>query len=104
VNEYRNFIDGQFVKGSGEQFANYNPATGECVGEVHEAGKSEIDAAVGAARSALKGPWVQMSISERVGLLRKLADGINARFNEFLTAEIKELFNNLSNNLSRCFI
>ena len=88
--EYRNFIDGQFVRGAGELFANYNPATGECIGEVHEAGKTEIDAAVGAARSALKGPWGQMSISERVALLRKLADGIDARFDEFLTAEIKD--------------
>ena len=31
-----------------------------------------------------------MPLAERVGLLRKLADGINARFDEFLAAEIRD--------------
>lgn len=87
---YLNFIDGQFLNGSGHAFPNYYPTTGEIIGEVSAAGRGEVDAAVGAARSALKGPWGKMSIPERVALLRKVADGINARFEEFLAAEIRD--------------
>ena len=87
---YLNFIDGEFVRGSGPTFANHYPVTGEAIGEVSSAGQAEVDAAVGAARAALKGPWGRMPVAERVALLRKLAEGINARFDEFLAAEIKD--------------
>lgn len=87
---YLNFIDGQFVKGSGEGFANRFPTTGDVIGDVSAAGRAQVDAAVGAARAALKGPWGRMSVQERVALLRKVADGINARFDEFLAAEIRD--------------
>lgn len=87
---YLNFIDGQFVRGSAEPFANHFPTTGEVIGEVSAAGKAEVDAAVEAARAALKGPWGRMPTAERVALLRKVADGINARFDEFLAAEIRD--------------
>lgn len=85
-----NFIDGEFVAGSGGEFAAHFPTTGKVYGEVSAAGQADVDAAVGAARSALKGPWGRMSVADRVGLLRKLADGINARFDEFLAAEIRD--------------
>lgn len=87
---YMNFIDGVFVRGGGESLPNHFPTTGEVIGEISSAGRTDVDAAVGAARSALKGPWGRMSIPERVALLRKLADGINARFDEFLAAEIRD--------------
>ncbi|MGN6451277.1 MAG: aldehyde dehydrogenase family protein, partial [Brucella intermedia] len=87
---FLNFIDGNFVKGSGEVFANHFPSTGEVIGEISSAGRAEVDEAVGAAKAALKGPWGKMPVTERVALLRKLADGINARFDEFLAAEIRD--------------
>ncbi|MGR9202251.1 2-hydroxymuconic semialdehyde dehydrogenase [Rhizobium leguminosarum] len=87
---YMNFIDGVFVRGGGESLPNHFPTTGEVIGEISSAGRADVDAAVGAARAALKGPWGRMSIPERVALLRKLADGINARFEEFLAAEIRD--------------
>ncbi len=90
MTKFLNFIDGAFVAGSGEAFENRFPTTGEVIGEVSAASKAEVDAAVGAARAALAGPWGRMSVAERVGLLRKLADGINARFDEFLAAEIRD--------------
>jgi aminomuconate-semialdehyde/2-hydroxymuconate-6-semialdehyde dehydrogenase len=90
VTTYLNFIDGEFVKGSGPGFANHYPVTGEVIGEISAAGRAEVDAAVGAARAALKGPWGRMPVAERVALLRKLAEGINARFDEFLAAEIRD--------------
>lgn len=85
-----NFIDGEFIAGSGGEFANHFPTTGAVIAEVSAAGKPEVDAAVGAARAALKGPWGRMSVPERVALLRKLADGIAARFDAFLAAEIQD--------------
>jgi len=90
VTRFLNFIDGAFVPGSGQGYENRFPATGEVVGEVSAAGRAEVDAAVGAARTALKGPWGRMAVAERVALLRKVADGINARFEEFLAAEIRD--------------
>jgi aminomuconate-semialdehyde/2-hydroxymuconate-6-semialdehyde dehydrogenase len=85
-----NFIDGQYVAGRGESFANHFPTTGEIIGEIRSADREQVDAAVGAARAALKGPWGRMSVPERISLLRKLADGINARFDDFLAAEIRD--------------
>jgi len=85
-----NFIDGVFQAGTGEAYANYDPATGRAIGEVLAASKADVDAAVGAARTALKGPWGTLSTADRVALLRKLAVAINARFDGFLEAEIRD--------------
>ena len=90
MNRVQNFIDGQFVDGSEPDFENRFPATGEVVSAVSCAGQDEVDRAVRAAKKALVGPWGKMSVAERIGLLRKLADGIQARFDEFLAAEIKD--------------
>ena len=90
MQKIQNFIDGRFVEGTGGEFACHFPTTGEVFAEVSAAGQNDVDAAVGAAKAALKGPWGQMSVPERVALLRKLADGINARFDEFLAAEIHD--------------
>lgn len=78
------------MRGEGEFFPNHFPTTGEVTGQVQSASASQVDAAVGAARAALQGPWGRATTAERAGLLRKLADGINARFDEFLAAEIRD--------------
>ena len=57
------------------------------IGQIHEAGQEEVDAAVRAAKAALKGPWGQLTQAERIALLNKVADRINERFDEFLEAE-----------------
>ncbi|GKY90156.1 2-hydroxymuconic semialdehyde dehydrogenase [Sinisalibacter aestuarii] len=83
------FINGAYTKGtSGRTFDNISPATGQKIGVVHEGLKPEIDAAVEAARAALHGPWGYMSLTQRSELLYAVADGINARFDDFLEAEI----------------
>jgi aminomuconate-semialdehyde/2-hydroxymuconate-6-semialdehyde dehydrogenase len=88
MQEIKHFINGEFVSSSsGKTFANINPATNQQIGIVHEAGKSEVDQAVAAAKAALKGPWGKISVAERMAILHKVADGINARFDEFLEAE-----------------
>jgi len=83
------FINGAFTEGtSGKTFDNISPATGKKIGVVHEGLEPEIDAAVAAARAALEGPWGYMSQAERSDLLHAVADGITARFDDFLEAEI----------------
>ncbi len=70
------FIGGKFVDGSTDKtFAAINPATGETLCQVAEATKSDVDAAVKAARKALdSGPWKTMDAADRGRLLSKLAD------------------------------
>ena len=88
MKEVKHYINGQYVgSASGRMFDNINPATGEVISQVHEAGEAEVDAAVKAARAALKGPWSKMTIDQRSKILHAVADGINARFDEFLEAE-----------------
>jgi aminomuconate-semialdehyde/2-hydroxymuconate-6-semialdehyde dehydrogenase len=86
MKEFLNFINGEFVA-SGKWFDNRSPLTNQVIGRVSEAGKAEVDAAVAAARAALKGPWGSMTVADRVKLLEALADEINNRFDEFLEAE-----------------
>ena len=82
-----NFIDGEFVA-TEKWFDNRTPISNAVIGQVAEAGKAEVDAAVGAARAALKGPWGTMTLARRVELLEALVAEINNRFDEFLEANV----------------
>ncbi len=83
-----NFIGGSFIGPAGATFENRNPINGEVISLVAEADAATVDEAVAAARRALKGPWGRTSEQERAALLRKVADGIMRRFDEFLAAEV----------------
>ncbi len=82
------FVDGAYVSGKGDTFEKVNPATGELVKLVASATKEEVDQAVQSARRALSGPWSKMSVQERVGVLRRIAEEITKREAAFLRAEI----------------
>ena len=86
MKQIQNFINGEFVA-TAKTFEKRSPLDNSLLGHVHEAGPSEVDAAVAAARAALDGPWGRMTVAERVYMLYAVADGINARFDEFLAAE-----------------
>ena len=91
MQEFKNFINGEFVTTvSGKTFENRNPVDNSLIGMVHEAGQSEVDAAVAAAKQAMQGPWGKMTQTQRIELLNKVADRINERFEEFLDAECKD--------------
>jgi len=70
------FINGEWVEAvSGKTFDTLNPATGEKLASVSEAGEEDIDVAVKAAREAFdNGPWSKMGTAERSRLIYKLAD------------------------------
>jgi aldehyde dehydrogenase (NAD+) len=73
------YIGGRFVDAqSGRLFDVINPATGERLAQVHEAGPEDVDAAVAAARTAFQDPtWRRMHPSARESLLLRIADGLD---------------------------
>ncbi len=82
----RNVIGGVLVDGV-RVFEKVSPVDGHCVGTVHEAGAEQVDAAVAAARRALAGPWGATTVQERAAVLRRVADAIDDRFEDFVAAE-----------------
>jgi aminomuconate-semialdehyde/2-hydroxymuconate-6-semialdehyde dehydrogenase len=86
VPELKNFVDGAFVSG-GKQFDDINPADGSLIARVSEASPDVVDAAVQAARRARKGDWGTWGVRQRASMLYKIAEGIEARFDEFVRAE-----------------
>ena len=63
---------------------------GSVIGNIYEAGEVEVNAAVAAAKAALKGDWGRLSVAERCKLLDAVAGEINRRFDDFLQAEIAD--------------
>lgn len=87
------WINGQWRAARlGETFEVYNPATGEIIAHCAAGDKTDIDAAVHAARRALElGPWSKMTASERGRLIWKLGDLLEEHGDEF--AELETLDN-----------
>lgn len=85
----RNYVDGAFAD-TGTYFNNVDPVTGAVAAQVAQADEALVDRAVAAARAALKGPWGKLSQAERCQLLVRVAEGIEARFDDFVAAEIAD--------------
>ncbi|GAB4400519.1 MAG: aldehyde dehydrogenase [Rhodoferax sp.] len=84
-----NFINGEYTASS-RTFDKRSPLTGQTIAQVHEASRDQVDAAVAAARAALRGPWGRMTVAERVERLYAVAAGVEKRFDEFLAAECED--------------
>ncbi|HZK04395.1 MAG TPA: aldehyde dehydrogenase family protein [Actinomycetaceae bacterium] len=87
--ELSNVIAGEKVPGR-RIFEDINPADGSLVALVHEADRDVVDRAVKAARAALDGEWGALRVSDRVQLMRNIANGIEARFEDFVAAEVAD--------------
>jgi aldehyde dehydrogenase (NAD+) len=89
IRETRLFINNDWVEpAKPKTFDTYNPATGEVIAQVAEAGPADVDRAVKAARTALeKGPWSKMDAAERGRLIFKLADLIEKNAEELAGLE-----------------
>ena len=85
----KNYIDGQFVE-TKMTFDDINPVDGSLVAHVCEADKELVDRAVLAAKRALKGEWGSYSVTQRAKLLHNVANEIERRFDDFVTAEIAD--------------
>ena len=83
-------IGGKWVEGSGgDRFDVTNPANGEVVGSVPNAGPDDVQAAIDAAAAALD-EWKATSALQRARILRRAADVIRERVDEIgsvMTAE-----------------
>ncbi|HEY5045071.1 MAG TPA: aldehyde dehydrogenase family protein [Solirubrobacteraceae bacterium] len=76
----------------GRTFATLDPATGREIARLPQAGAQDVERAVRAARAAFAdGPWSSMPAAGREGLMRALADAIEARAEEL--AQIESLDN-----------
>ncbi|MFQ6049105.1 MAG: aldehyde dehydrogenase family protein, partial [Phycisphaerae bacterium] len=71
----RMLIDGRWVEAAdGASFESINPATGQAVAVVPDGGPADVEAAVRAARRALRGRWGQLEGRERGRLLKRVAE------------------------------
>ncbi|MFQ6572304.1 5-carboxymethyl-2-hydroxymuconate semialdehyde dehydrogenase [Pseudomonas sp. UM16] len=68
----KHWINGKEVE-SKDAFTNYNPATGQAIGEVASGGAEEINLAVAAAKEAFP-KWANTPAKERAKLMRKLGE------------------------------
>ncbi len=81
-----NFIGGQWREAaSGRKTQNYNPATGELLGEVTASGLEDVEAAVAAAKAALPA-WKSLPAPKRGEILWRAADLMRRRKDELARA------------------
>ena len=82
------FINGEWRDAAGGKTIEVvNPATEEVIAEVASAEKSDVDAAVAAARAALDGPWAKLSARERGKLVWKIGERLMERADEIARLE-----------------
>jgi aldehyde dehydrogenase (NAD+) len=88
---FHNFIGGQWVPArSGRSSTNRNPATGEALGEFPDSGAEDLDAAVQAARAALRA-WQLTPAPKRGELLFRLGALIARRKEDLARAATREM-------------
>lgn len=82
--ETRLYINGEFVDAiDGGRFETVNPATGEVLAEMAEGTAKDVDAAVAAAKAAFRsGAWSKMAPRERMEVMYRFADLIEANAEE----------------------
>ena len=85
-----NYIGGRFVTHSDDQWLdNTEPATGSHICRVPLSDSSDVDAAVAAARSAHPA-WGALSHSERADWLDRIADALEARYEDVAALESRD--------------
>ena len=76
-------IDGELREAaSGATFTTYDPARGQELARVAQAGADDVDAAVTAARGAFDGAWAKTSPAKRARALNRLAQLLDERTDE----------------------
>ena len=86
-------IDGEHVEPSGGTwFDSTDPCTGAVVAQIAEGNVEDIDTAVRSARRAFEeGPWSRFKPSERQAVLLKLADLLDAEFDDIALVDTLEM-------------
>jgi acyl-CoA reductase-like NAD-dependent aldehyde dehydrogenase len=85
-------IDGAWTNAAdGKTYENRNPATGDLIAAVSDAGRADVDAAVAAARRAFTtGKWPGFSASRRGKVLYKIAQLIAENADELAALEVRD--------------
>ncbi|NYT23039.1 aldehyde dehydrogenase [Alcaligenaceae bacterium] len=87
----RLLISGHWMLGEEAPFETQNPATGQSNGWVASASARQVDQAVCAAWEAVNEPgWREMLPHVRAGLLRKIADGVDAEAEPLAELQMRE--------------
>lgn len=98
----RLFIDGAFVDAAkGGKFETVNPATGEVVAEVARGTAEDVNRAVASARKAFRsGVWSRMAPSDRMAVMRRFADLIEAHAEDFALLDTLDMGKPISDMLN----
>ena len=91
--ETRLFIDGEYVDAAaGGRFISVDPASGEKLAEVSQAEPADVDRAVASARAAFKsGVWSKLAPRERMEILYRFADLIDAHAEQLAVLETLDM-------------
>jgi acyl-CoA reductase-like NAD-dependent aldehyde dehydrogenase len=99
--ETRLFIDGEYVAASnGETFTSINPATGQPVADIAKGSLQDIDKAVASARRAFRSCiWSRKAPRERMRIMQKFADLIEANGEALALLDTLEMGKPISSSL-----
>jgi aminomuconate-semialdehyde/2-hydroxymuconate-6-semialdehyde dehydrogenase len=89
VSPIKHYVNGTFLPPGPDVFPLIDPVTGRIRGTVPEAPRETVEAAVQAARAAVQAARTA-DPEDRAAQLRRIADGIQARFDEFVDAEVAD--------------
>jgi aldehyde dehydrogenase (NAD+) len=84
VDTYPLYIDGRWVDPDSGRYDDISPATGERITTAPDAGPTQVEAAIAAARRAFDtGPWAAATPDERAHCLNQLGDALLNRADDF---------------------
>jgi aminomuconate-semialdehyde/2-hydroxymuconate-6-semialdehyde dehydrogenase len=86
--DLRHWIGGRRVASTG-RFVDVSPIDETEIAQVHAGGADEVDQAVRAAREAF-GAWAALPVGERSAILRRVAEGIEARVEDLAQVETRD--------------
>ncbi|MFN8189049.1 MAG: aldehyde dehydrogenase [Nocardioidaceae bacterium] len=86
--DVRHWIGGERVS-SATTFADISPIDETEIAQVHAAGAEEVDRAVAAARAAFPA-WAALPVAERSAILRRVAEGVEARIEDLSLVETRD--------------
>ena len=90
MKDLKMYINGKFVESkSGKWIDVLNPSTEEVISRQPEGTVEEVDEALDAAKAAQKA-WAKTPAIERAGYLKKMAEGIRSRQDEFVDSSMRE--------------
>ncbi len=93
IKNYKLLINNEWLDASdGKTFSVSNPANGEEIATVASASREDVQKAILSARKAFdEGPWPKMNALQRGNVLRKVADALSRRADEFADLETADV-------------